>query len=151
MLDRSQLYTDDEAQREALAAEEAAERDAMLSREFLNALIELRDEADTTRFIEGNRLTGPVVTALPRHGWHGDDTYRDTGCELAPACLTCPLPRCRYDEPGGVGAAQALAERVDRNRRIVALRGTGVEAREIASVVGVSVRSVFRVLAEASS
>ena len=25
--------------------------------------------------------------------------YRDDGCEVAPACLQCPLPQCKYDEP----------------------------------------------------
>jgi hypothetical protein len=26
-------------------------------------------------------------------------TFRDTGCELAPRCLECPLPMCKYDDP----------------------------------------------------
>ena len=25
--------------------------------------------------------------------------YRDDGCEVSPSCLTCPLPRCKYDDP----------------------------------------------------
>ena len=26
--------------------------------------------------------------------------YRDEGCEVSPSCLKCPLPQCKYDEPG---------------------------------------------------
>ena len=25
--------------------------------------------------------------------------YEDTGCEVSPSCLTCPLPQCKYDDP----------------------------------------------------
>ena len=25
--------------------------------------------------------------------------YEDTGCEVSPSCLNCPLPRCKYDDP----------------------------------------------------
>ena len=32
--------------------------------------------------------------ALPEYA-----AYQDTGCELAPSCLNCPLARCKYDEP----------------------------------------------------
>ena len=38
----------------------------------------------------------PREDALPEH-LH----YRDGGCDLFAACLTCPLPHCRYDVPGG--------------------------------------------------
>lgn len=27
----------------------------------------------------------------------GTGNFRDAGCEIAPSCLACPLPRCRYD------------------------------------------------------
>lgn len=27
------------------------------------------------------------------------DIYTDTGCELAPKCLECPLPVCKEDDP----------------------------------------------------
>jgi hypothetical protein len=26
-----------------------------------------------------------------------DSVPTDTGCEVAPLCLECPLPKCRYD------------------------------------------------------
>lgn len=25
--------------------------------------------------------------------------WRDTGCDLNPSCLACPLPVCRHDDP----------------------------------------------------
>ena len=25
--------------------------------------------------------------------------YKDKGCSVAPACLECPLPTCRFDDP----------------------------------------------------
>ena len=70
--------------------------------------------------------------------------YRDDGCEIHPQCLTCPLPRCRYDEPGGLtGLLNGL-----RDREIVALKSRGVAVEEIADTFGVSRRTVFRVLTE---
>ena len=27
------------------------------------------------------------------------DSHPDTGCRAAPCCLSCPLPRCKYDFP----------------------------------------------------
>src|SRR2546426_10940407 len=54
--------------------------------------------------------------------------YRDDGCELHPQCLTCPLPRCRYDEPGGLtGLLHGL-----RGPRIVGLKARGVAGAESA-------------------
>lgn len=75
--------------------------------------------------------------ALPEH-----TEYRDTGCDLHPSCLRCPLPRCRYDEPGGAAALL----RVGRNEALLRAyrRGAGIE--ELARAFGLSRRTVFRVL-----
>jgi hypothetical protein len=70
--------------------------------------------------------------------------YQDDGCEIHPQCLTCPLPRCRYDEPGGLmGLLNGL-----RDREIAALRSRGVSIEEIANTFDVSRRTVFRVLTD---
>ncbi len=45
-------------------------------------------------------LLRPRIDALPEH-----TRYNDNGCDLYPSCLRCPLPRCRYEEPGGDPAA----------------------------------------------
>lgn len=76
--------------------------------------------------------------ALPEH-----TNYFDTGCEVHYSCLTCPLVRCRYDEPGGT--RQLMSER--RNRSMVEMGRTGAGISEIAHSFGVSRRTVFRALA----
>jgi hypothetical protein len=68
--------------------------------------------------------------------------YRDNGCDVHPSCLTCPLPRCRYEEPGGL---RALLNKT-RDQEIVGQRARGVPVSELASRFGVSRRTVFRVL-----
>ncbi len=35
--------------------------------------------------------------ALPEYA-----NYKDTGCDLAPSCLSCPFVRCRHDYPDGL-------------------------------------------------
>ena len=80
--------------------------------------------------------------ALPEH-----THYNDTGCEVHHSCLSCPLVRCRYDEPGGV--RKVLSE--ERDRVILALQRRGRSIDHIARRCGVSRRTVFRVLARARS
>lgn len=69
--------------------------------------------------------------------------YRDTGCEVSPTCLTCPLVTCRFDDPGGL---RGILNR-ERNSRIMQLRARGVGPRQVADLVGMSVRHVHRVRA----
>lgn len=72
--------------------------------------------------------------------------YPDTGCNLAPRCLDCPLPRCRYDEPGG--ARRLLTE--TRDEEIVRRRATErLSINVLARRYGLSRRSVFRILRKA--
>ncbi len=79
--------------------------------------------------------------ALPEHA-----QYRDDGCDIHPQCLTCPLPRCRYDEPGGLrGMLNAY-----RDQQIVALRGDGAPVDQIAERYNLSRRTVFRILSTGS-
>src|SRR2546421_8529179 len=71
----------------------------------------------------------PRRDGLPEH-----THYPDTGCRIHPSCLTCPLVRCRYEEPGG---ARRLFSR-DRDLLIVRLtQTTGLNADAIALRVGV--------------
>lgn len=81
--------------------------------------------------------------ALPEHS-----DYRDEGCDLFASCLTCPLPRCRYDEPGG---ARTMINRV-RDEEIRRLRfDAGMAVDEISMRFRVSRRTVFRVLRSVAS
>lgn len=76
--------------------------------------------------------------ALPEH-----TDYRDTGCDVSPTCLGCPLARCKYDDPPP-SRAQTFAA---RDREIVLLR-TRYHAPVdlLATTYGISRRSVFRIM-----
>ncbi len=70
--------------------------------------------------------------------------YRDDGCEVAPACLTCPLIRCRYDEQGGV---QTMATRDRREKIRAAYIQDDADVDALARRFGVSRRTVLRAIA----
>ena len=98
-----------------------------------------------------SRLGQPVVDVRERHP-NGRKVrtdalpehleYRDSGCDLAPSCLRCPLVRCRYDEPGGARALlqSSRDEAVQRRRE----EGAGIDG--LAAEFDLSRRSVFRIL-----
>jgi len=69
-----------------------------------------------------------------------DIEYRDTGCDLHPACLSCPLPRCRYDEPHG----SVSVRRRETMQAAARLRSKGLMVSEVAQQLGISERSVYR-------
>jgi len=77
--------------------------------------------------------------------------YADDGCSVHPACLTCPLPRCRYDNPeGSIGVSwrvkeQAAASFVEIRR----MRKLGLSIPEIATAMDISTRTVHRATAKA--
>ncbi len=66
-------------------------------------------------------------------------TYRDDGCDLHPRCLTCPLPACRYDTPGG---KRALLN-IYRDQMIANLRRNNT-VPVVAGLMGVSRRTIVR-------
>lgn len=68
--------------------------------------------------------------------------YRDDGCDISESCFTCPLPRCRYEEPGGLRSL--LNEQ--RDQQIIQLRLKGVPVDALADHFGISRRTVFRVI-----
>lgn len=68
--------------------------------------------------------------------------YRDDGCDISESCFTCPLPRCRYEEPGGLRSI--LNEQ--RDRQIIQLRMEGMPVDALANRFGISRRTVFRVI-----
>jgi len=68
--------------------------------------------------------------------------YRDDGCSVSRSCFTCPLPRCRYEEPGGLRAVLNQ----QRDSQILELRAGGASVEELAVRFSVSRRTVFRVL-----
>ena len=69
--------------------------------------------------------------------------YRDAGCEISPSCLECPLPQCKYDNPGWV----KREKRSERDRQIVhAFRRDGLTALQVAARFDLSQRTIFRIL-----
>lgn len=91
----------------------------------------------------GGPETEPPLELPARRGALPDerDNWRDTGCDLYPSCLTCPLPRCRYDQR----APDQL--RTGRNNAIRSRRAAGETPEAIAQALGLSRRTIFRVLA----
>ena len=68
--------------------------------------------------------------------------YRDEGCEMSDSCLSCPFQQCIYDEPGG---RQHWLKKL-RDREIARLFSEGRGERELASIFGLSRRTVQRAL-----
>ena len=95
--------------------------------------------------VEGARQATPL-RRVRRDALPEEIRYRDDGCDVHSQCLTCPLPRCRYDEPGGLrGMLNAY-----RDQQIVALRGDGAPVDQIADRYSLSRRTVFRILSTGS-
>ncbi len=89
---------------------------------------------------------GQALRRVRRDALPEEIRYRDDGCDIHSQCLTCPLPRCRYDEPGGLrGMLNAY-----RDQQIVALRGDGAPVDQIAERYSLSRRTVFRILSTGS-
>ncbi len=88
----------------------------------------------------------PALRRVRRDALPEEIKYRDDGCDIHPHCLTCPLPRCRYDEPGGVRAMLNAY----RDEQIVAQRHDGAPVDQIAERYRLSRRTVFRILSSAS-
>ena len=71
--------------------------------------------------------------------------WSDTGCPdgMLPACLACPLPRCRYDAGGMNARALAVAA---RHEEVRARTAAGATINEVAAAMGLSRRTVFHAL-----
>ena len=64
------------------------------------------------------------------------------GCDVAPHCLECPLPACKYDD-----LHYYQQWRADNLRnRIIAMRARGDSIREIALVEQLSERTIYKAI-----
>ena len=68
--------------------------------------------------------------------------YHDEGCEYAKACLDCSFPQCIYDEPRG---RQRWLKEL-RDKEIKKFFNAGWKIKELASLFGVSQRTIQRAL-----
>ena len=86
-------------------------------------------------------MTGPLPTFPP-----------DQGCDLAPRCLECPFPECRYDGErerygsGGRPSGPQLATRL-KAQEATRLRTEGYKIAQIAQQMGRHPRVIMRYLA----
>lgn len=63
--------------------------------------------------------------------------YKDEGCEVSDSCLTCHLPKCKFELPQNYESEQ-------RNIAIVKDRAAGMKVGDIAKKYGCSTRTVHR-------
>ncbi len=92
-------------------------------------------------------LRRPRADALPE-ALITEGRYRDGGCDLFVACLSCPLPQCRYDVAGG---ARTMLNRVRDDEIRCLRRELAVPVDEIARRFRISRRTVFRALRAAKN
>ena len=67
--------------------------------------------------------------------------YSDEGCELSPSCLDCPFPHCLREEEADGGLSWLNRY---RKGRVARLSRKGMSASHIASMLGVTLRTVKR-------
>lgn len=83
-----------------------------------------------------SRRAAPSPSETPDH-------WADTGCSLAPSCLNCPLPVCRYDLP--IKLRPVSAKKIESDAEIWHSHYIdGLSFREIAALRGITTRSVKR-------
>ena len=69
--------------------------------------------------------------------------YRDDGCEVSPSWLSCPLPKCKYDDP----MWYRRERRSQRDQEVLQVQAQeGLTVPELAHRFGVSQRTIFRIL-----
>lgn len=72
--------------------------------------------------------------------------YQDEGCRVWAACLTCPLPRCIFDDPAGVRRATNRAVNGQRDAEIRRRYAAGEAAIALAAEFGLGRRTVYRIV-----
>lgn len=79
------------------------------------------------------------------------DYYKDTGCSVASACLTCPFPQCRYDTGTSGGAKKLTQITIDQDRAkvywsIVLEEGPDIAMVKVTSIYSITKRTMQRTL-----
>lgn len=90
-------------------------------------------------------MTAPRVRrsdALPENS-----LYFDNGCDVAPQCLSCPLPECKYVVEEGKRGGPSTYQNAARNRQWLQEYEGGTPVHYIAAEAGVTVRTVHRGIA----
>ena len=77
--------------------------------------------------------------------WFMEKRYLDDGCHVHPSCLSCPLPRCIYDN----AIEQRREREMQRATKIVSAFVNGGTLEEVAQTFQISKRSALRYKAKA--
>ena len=79
----------------------------------------------------------------------GQGGYRDTGCDMAPSCLSCPFVTCRHD----ISPEKVRENKVQqRNYEIRRLRTRdGVTVKVLAEQFGLGATTVTRIVKRGAS
>lgn len=73
----------------------------------------------------------------------GDGIYKDIGCNLAPSCLNCPLPICKYDRPKQDQGSEGKQKDLET---LKIMRSEGLTKVQAAKRFGVTERTIYRIL-----
>lgn len=84
-----------------------------------------------------SRPTSPDMARERIPSW-----WTDTGCYVSSSCFTCPLEECVYVTGDTPITLRTKARALEARR----LQGEGVPNPEIAARLGVSLRSLYRLL-----
>ena len=89
-------------------------------------------------------ITAPAVTRVTTLDTFPENYhYEDTGCEVSASCLNCPLPQCKYDDPGWFQKHRRIA----RDLKVWStMRSESLTAEEAAERFSVTVRTIFRIM-----
>jgi len=80
--------------------------------------------------------------------YNQDSHPADTGCQLAPSCLSCPLPECYYDNP--TAYLHLVRKNIPSNAKedeVMMLLGGGLTRQEVATLTALNIRTVYRIQA----
>ncbi len=94
-------------------------------------------EGEMNRYTKTRRRRNePILDGLPEQ-----QSYADTGCEVSGACLSCPLPQCKFDDPAWYREFRRQTRDLEY---FLAQKLEGLSVFEIARRCRVSPRTVHR-------
>jgi len=66
--------------------------------------------------------------------------HPDKGCDVAPLCVECPLPFCKYDNPKAYHSWQK-----DERDSVITADMPNLSQKQLAAKYGLSVRTIQRI------
>ena len=84
------------------------------------------------------------MTMIQNNDSSAKDFFLDDGCEYSKSCLECPLTLCKYDDP----ILDNSKSKNNRNMIITNMKKSNMTNKDIAETLGISTRTVHRVLSQ---